>query len=258
MLKNKGIASKLIVLILSSTAVIFISIFIYSYVFSRQIIIEKVEENAHNFLQATVNQIGIRSSSIEKVPKDLSCFLENSPYTKDALIKLIGALLKNNPEIYGIGIAFEPYLFDKNQLCFAPYFCRKEGEIKFSFVQYKYFYHDWYQIPKELNRPIWSNPYYGKAGGKIMSTYSVPFYKTVSGTRKLMGIVAVDISLFNLQKMVDSIKIAQSGYAFLLSRNGTFVTHPDKDLIMNQSIFDVAEARRDTRLRQIGRQEQYQ
>jgi sigma-B regulation protein RsbU (phosphoserine phosphatase) len=101
---------------------------------------------------------------------------------------------------------------------------------------------------------VWSEPYYDEgAGNIIMSTYSVPFYRTVSGKKQFMGIVTADVSLSWLEEIVASIKIAQTGYGFLVSQNGTFVTHPDNHLIMNETIFSVAEARGDADLREIGR-----
>jgi sigma-B regulation protein RsbU (phosphoserine phosphatase) len=91
------------------------------------------------------------------------------------------------------------------------------------------------------------------AGEIIMATYSVPFYKTLNGKRQFMGIVTADISLSWLQEMVASIKIANTGYGFLISKDGTFVTHPLSDLIMNETIFSVAEVRGDSLLRELGR-----
>ena len=86
-----------------------------------------------------------------------------------------------------------------------------------------------------------------------MSTYSVPFYKMVGGKRKLMGIVTADVSLTWLQEAVSSIKVLETGYGFLISRNGTLVTHPFTNLIMNETIFGVAEARED---KELGRWEE--
>ena len=62
-----------------------------------------------------------------------------------------------------------------------------------------------------------------------------------------------DVSLDWLTEMVASIKVLKTGYAFLLSRNGTIVTHPAKEMIMNDTIFSLAEARNDPGLRALGR-----
>ena len=255
MMKNRGIGLKLILLILTSVTLIFFLIFGYNYLFSRRIIIKNVEKNARNLAQATVNRIDMVLRSVEKVPKSLAYFLESSSYSGGDMIDLLHSVVENNPEIYGSTIAFEPYAYSRNSLCFAPYFYKCKGKIKFKYIPYEYFYWDWYQIPKELNRPAWTEPYYDVgAGNIIMSTYSVPFYKTVLGKRQLMGVVTADISLSWLQKIIASIKIGQTGYGFLVSKNGTFVTHHDEHLIMNETIFSAAEARADARLRELGRE----
>ena len=258
MMKNRGIALKLIILILASTILIFGLIFGYNYKFSRRIIERNVEENAKNLTFTTVNKVETVLHAIEKIPENMAYFLENSSYRKNELLNLIRTVVKNNSEIYGSTISFEPYAFEKNSLYFGPYFYKSNGKIRFTWLgseSYRYFYLDWYQIPKELNHAIWSEPYYDEGGGNIiMCTYSVPFYKTISGKRQFMGIVTADVALNWLEEIVSSIKISQTGYGFLISRNGMVVTHPASDLIMNETLFSIAETRNDDRLREIGRE----
>ncbi len=71
--------------------------------------------------------------------------------------------------------------------------------------------------------------------------------------RKIAGVVSVDISLNWLRDIVSAVKILQTGYAFLVSKNGTIVTHPVKELIMNETVFGVAEMRDDNSFRDVGR-----
>ncbi|NCP09994.1 serine/threonine protein phosphatase, partial [bacterium] len=150
------------------------------------------------------------------------------------------------PEIYGAAIAFEPYAYSPNAKDFAPYFFKQDGKLQFTYIPYDYFGWDWYQIARELKKPVWTEPYFDEgAGGIIMATFSVPFYKRIEGERVLTGVVTADISLSWLQKILSSLKISETGYAFLISKNGTFITHPDPDLVMNETIFSVAEARSD-------------
>ncbi|MFH1350058.1 MAG: SpoIIE family protein phosphatase [Pseudomonadota bacterium] len=255
MLKNRGLALKLIFLILTSITLIFSFVFIYNYSVSRQIISQNVEKNARNLARATINRIDTVLHGVEKVPNNLSYVLESLDYVGGDLMELIRSVVENNPEIYGATIAFEPHAYDKNALTFAPYFYKNKGKVEFTYIPYEYFYWDWYQIPKELNGPAWTEPYYDEGAGEIiMATYSVPFYKTILGERRLIGVVTADISLSWLQDIVSSIKIAETGYGFLLSKNGTFVTHPDQSFIMNETIFSVAEARGDAKMRELGRQ----
>jgi len=257
-MKNKGLAFKLILLILSSVTLIFLVIFGYNYMYSRKIIIENVEKNAINLARATVNQIDVVLSSVEKVPENLAYVLDRSLCAGEELNNLLKHIVQKNDEIYGSAIAFEPKAYNGETERYSPYFYKSGGEIKYSDLgtaAYQYFFQDWYQIPKELNRPVWTEPYFDEGGGNIiMSTYSVPFYRTAEGKKGIAGIITSDISLSWLEEIVASIKIAKTGYAFLISQNGTFVTHPRKELVMNETIFSQAEARRDKELRKIGRE----
>ena len=206
---------------------------------------------------STVNRIE-HSSPCREGARNLSSFLEKHSYDRRELLEFLRTVVEKNPEIYGATVAFEPYGFTKEAPYFAPYFYKgKNGNVEFLDLgnkSYKYIHQDRYQIPKELNRPQWSEPYFDEGGGEIlMATYSVPLYRRVGGREFTVGIVTADISLGWLQDAVSSIKVLQTGYGFLISKNGTVVTHPLKDLIMNETIFGVAEARDDKGLREIGR-----
>jgi sigma-B regulation protein RsbU (phosphoserine phosphatase) len=258
-MKRHGIAFKLILYIMTGITLIFALIFGYNYLYSKKILLKNVEDNARNLALATTNRIDKILHSMEVAATNLATFLQQSAYDdKQRLLDLIRSFVECNPEIYGSTIAFEPYAYDQSSLYFSPYFYKSKGETKFTYIGgegYHYFYWTWYQIPKELNRPIWNEPYYDEgAGNIIMSTFSVPLYKTVSGEKEFLGVLTADISLDWLQEIVSSIKIFESGYGFLISRNGTIVTHPFKDLIMHETIFSVAEARGDAYLREIGRE----
>jgi len=257
MFMNRGITFKLVFLIIVCDAAIFAVIFGYNYLFSRKIIEKNIRVNARNLVRATVNKIDTVLLPVEKVPQNLACFLEDSPaLTEEELKSLLRATVENNPDIYGATIAFEPYAFKRDRRCFAPYYCKQDGRLTFTYLNcdsYNYFLWDWYRIPKEVHHPVWSEPYYDRGGGNIMmSTYSVPFYRTIAGQKRFMGIVTADIGLSWLQKIVSSIKIADTGYGFLISGKGTFLTHPQPNLIMKRTLFDVAGTRNDAELKKIG------
>ncbi|PKN65707.1 MAG: serine/threonine protein phosphatase [Deltaproteobacteria bacterium HGW-Deltaproteobacteria-15] len=254
MARNRGIAVRLATWILAGVAVIFTVIFAYSYVISRNIILRNVETNAENLALSTVNRIDSVMKAVEKVPKNLAIFLEDFPYQYGDILRQIRAVVEKNPEIYGATIAFEPYAYSMNIRNFAPYFYKNRGELSFTYIPYEYFYWDWYQIPKELNAPAWSEPYFDEGAGQtMMATFSVPFYRAISGEKRLAGIVTADISLDWLQEMIGSVRIAETGYGFLISKNGTFVTHPSSSLVMNETLFTVAEERGDRAMREVGR-----
>ncbi|MEW6669159.1 MAG: SpoIIE family protein phosphatase [Thermodesulfobacteriota bacterium] len=254
MARSRGIALRLSILILASITVIFSAVFTYNYFISRQIILENVEKNADNLALSTVARTDAVLRAVERVPRNLSYFLEEFPYEGGELIRLLQSVVENNPDIFGATIAFEPYAYSPNLRNFAPYYFKKGGVVNFVYIPYEYFDWDWYQIPKELNAPVWTEPYFDEGAGSIMmTTFSAPFYRRVGGQRVLAGIVTADVSLDWLQQLLSAIKIAETGYGFVISRNGTFVTHPESSLVMNETIFSVAEEKNDPEMRELGR-----
>ncbi len=256
-MKNRGLAAQLIILILASTAIIFMAAFLYNLVASKQAIMRQVGENARHLTLETAFRIETVLQTAERAPINLAAVLEAYPYQEADLLRLMRTTVATNREVFGVAVAFEPHAFNPKFYYFCPYCYRDQGRIKISFLgsdSYRYFYWDWFQIPKELHKACWSEPYYDEGGGNIiMCTYSVPLYRRAGGTRKFVGVVTADLSLMWLKKLVSAVKIYQSGYAFLISQNGVFVTHPDAKWIMRESIFSIAEARHDPSLRRLGR-----
>ncbi|MBT6409809.1 MAG: SpoIIE family protein phosphatase [Nitrospina sp.] len=255
-MKNRGIVFKLISLILVTAVIFFLIVSNHNAKKTRSIFKGNLRNSAENLSYSTLNKIETIIKAVEKIPQQMAYSLEGSSHTKENLLLLIRQTVENNPELYGATIAFEPYMFDPDALYFAPYFYKQKGETKFTYIgseSYKYFSWDWYKIPKEKNKPMWSEPYFDEgAGNIIMATYSVPFYRDIKGKKQLMGIVTADISLAWLQEMVSSIKIAETGYAFLISKEGTLITHPRQDMIMNETIFSLANKFNQPELHKLG------
>jgi signal transduction histidine kinase len=254
---GKGLAFKLILYIFASITVILLLIFIYNYNVSKKIVQRNLVNNAVNLTSATVLKVEKVLNSIQKIPLNFSKIIESSDYSKEELLKILRNSVANNPEIYGAALAFEPYGFDSAQKYFSPYFYHDSSGVSFKYIgdeQYDYFSMDWYQVPKELDRPMWSEPYYDEgAGNTIMSTYSVPVYKQINGQKKFIGVITADISMDWLQRYMDSVKICETGYGYIISSNGTIVSHPDKNLIMNETIFSIADSQNSPMLRTIGK-----
>ncbi len=251
-----GLAFKLSLLVLTSTSLIFVAAFSYNYMYSRKIVLENVKENAKSMTASTVNKIEGVITGVEKTPDFLAAHLENGHLDQKTLFNCIEKLVSLNEEIFGSTVSFEPYVYDPAVRLFGPYFYKKDGAIAYTDLSsnYDYLTHDWYTEPKELNATVWSEPYFDEGGGEIiMSTYSVPFYRTIEGKRGFQGVVTADISLEWLVGIVSSISFLDNGYAFLVAHNGVFVTHPDNNLIMKESIFSLADKHSDENLRDIGK-----
>ena len=256
---KNSIVIRLVLVITLCSALIFAVTLGYNYDQSRAILQKELESNARNLAMSLVYRIETQLTAVTKVAQGMARSLETSKHTEQQLLTLIRTTVENNPEIYGSAVAFEPYAFSVKSRLYAPYYYRKKGQIAFERVEYSYqhlpyLYWDWYQIPRELGKLQWSEPFFDEGAGNIlMSTCSVPFYKKINGMKQLQGIVTADLSLDALTEYIASVKILRTGYAALFSRNGMILSHPIKDAIMNETFFSIAEARNDSALRELGK-----
>jgi len=255
---RRGLAFRLTVLVFAGGAVVVALMLGYNYHVARRLILAEAERSATNLAQSAVNHVDTVLQSATQVPDYVSALLAQHDYTEPEILALARTVVEENPKTYGSTIAFAPYGFDGQRLSFAPYYYRKQpGTVSFTWLgneRYRYFTMDWFQLPRELGRATWSEPYFDEGGGNVlMSTYSVPFWRDTGGERRFAGVVTADIALAWLDAYIASIRISPTGYAFLLSQSGTIITHPRREYVMNESIFSLAEAHQDPHLRHIGR-----
>lgn len=224
------------------------------YLFARSSIAEHTAANAQMTAKNSVHSIEKIVKQAELIPANLAWMMESGSLERDSLYHFLKKLVENNPLIYASAIAFEP---DKNGRLFSPYAYRNDSiveSINLGSETYNYLIMDWYQIPAMLKKPYWTEPYYDEGGANaLLSTYSHPFYLIKNGKREFAGIITIDISLEWLTQTVSSVKILESGYALLISGNGVYVTHPDRNNIMNHTIFTRAIELEIPKLREIGR-----
>ena len=200
---------------------------------------EEATAHAHRELSNTIHQIDAILRSVEIAVENTAWIVPHLLESPDFMYDITKRLLQNNDFIYGASVAFEPNYYKSKGHYFSPYSYRDENDsIRTKQVgddTYDYHYMDWYQIPKLLNKPYWSEPYYDDGGGEIMmTTYSKPLYDSDG---KLYAMLIADLSLEWLTNLVGSIKAFDKSYNLMVSRNASFIVHPNRELILNETIF---------------------
>ena len=200
---------------------------------------QEATEHAHRELSNTIHQIDAVLRAVEIAVENTAWIVPHLLATPDSMYVITERLLRNNDFIYGSGVAFEPDYYRSEGHHFSPYSYRgDDGAICSKQVggkAYDYHYMDWYQIPKLLDRPYWSEPYYDDGGGeKMMTTYSKPLY---DGEGKLYAMLIADLSLEWLTDLVGGIKVFDKSYNLMVSRNASFIVHPNRELILGETIF---------------------
>ena len=73
-----------------------------------------------------------------------------------------------------------------------------------------------------------------------MSTYAKPLFDSKG---ELYAVFTANISLTQFTDTISLLKPYPSSYTYLISRNGSFLTHMDRSKIMNETIFSEAFAK---------------
>lgn len=247
MIKGRGLAFKLTLILSGSVVLVFALVFGFFYRFTRNALWRDIESNARGLAESTAHRIDAVLRSVQEVPEGLAEFIEEGESGRKATLRILKSLVDNNPAIYGCAIAWEPFSVEKSARHFAPYYYEVGGRMHFKMLggaDYDYFKMDWYRIPKETGRPAWTEPYFDEGGGGVpMATYAVPFYRQEGGRRVFAGVATADVSLDWLSQTVGAVRILETGDAFLISRKGTFVAHRLKRLVMKETLFGQAESR---------------
>ncbi len=82
---------------------------------------------------------------------------------------------------------------------------------------------DWFYDPMTTNAPVWSDPYFWKAHKKNIISYTVPV--VIDGV--VIGMAGADIDFAIFEDEVNSMKIYENGYAFLVNENLDYIVPSD-------------------------------
>ncbi|HSO85416.1 MAG TPA: SpoIIE family protein phosphatase [Draconibacterium sp.] len=94
----------------------------------------------------------------------------------------------------------------------------------------------------EIDAPNWTEIFNCEKNKKQIVAYYSPI--RVQNSNKEMvtiGSVLTELSLSDLNNAINSLKIGKNGYAFLVSKDGTYLTHPNKEWILKRNLFEIPE-----------------
>lgn len=177
--------------------------------------------------------------SVESAVANNRLEVEENINDPDKMFSMTEHILEQNNDIVGSAVAFKPNFYPQKGRQFAPYAYRQDSLIQTKQLgsdTYDYHHMDWYEEPMEEGKGYWSNPYLDKGGGEIpMTTYSIPLTDK-KGNR--CGVLTADFALdwlSNLIKEEDYDDFLDT-YCFIVGRDGTFIAHPNKELILKETV----------------------
>lgn len=89
----------------------------------------------------------------------------------------------------------------------------------------------WYQGAVKNNSFMWTDPYVDASTGTLVLSAAKPAYDQ---NGKLIGVVAVDMSLETLSQKISAIKVGKTGYVYVVDNQNKTMIHPNKELISQE------------------------
>lgn len=255
--KKRSFAFYLSVSILSIVIIVFSFLIMYNYSVSRKLLLKNMKEITRNLTSSAINKSEGFFLGIEKVAINSALFISKDNYFYDNTELILSDILISNPDVYGSCVAYKPIISNGDTILNAPYGWKEDSVVKFRNLankDYNYLLWDWYTIPVKESRNVWSEPYYDEGGGDVlMTTFSVPSYKTLGDTSSFVAVQTVDVSLQWLNEMLSGMKFFESGFAFLISKEGNIISHPNSSLVMNKEITQLARDLNDKQFENLAR-----
>jgi len=192
-----------------------------SYQTSRTTLIAEMKKETLQVAKLETAEIDLIFDPPRLVAESIVRALETDPVLKaDAIRELLRRTLRESPDIYGIAVALDPAETPLKR--FAPYVFRKKGVETEIVLPYEYTQYDWYQKPLKQSRGQWISPYFGEGGEVLMVSYVAPLRQN----DRIVGMVAVDLSLDELLKRLHFMKPGGSGTVYLVNPVGKILAHP--------------------------------
>lgn len=238
---KKTFAFQLTFFIFTFTLLIFMLMFIVNSIMTRRIMLQNAEQLARNLTWESINKIEGILSNIEELTDNASNLISSGILIPNDQKDYLHNLINRKNEVIAVTVAYTPeYLNQSRGRSSLMYFTIEhesyQKEITALVNEYKT--EDWFIIPVSRKFDYWSEPWIDNTLGAVQITsYSVPLYEG----NEVIGVVRTDISLKVMQQIVSSVSLLKTGYAILITGNGTFVTHPADSLVLNYTIFSYAD-----------------
>jgi methyl-accepting chemotaxis protein len=153
-----------------------------------------------------------------------------------------------NPQFWGFSLGFEPDAFDGRDWRyrdeddlhdatgrFIPTWINNaDGTLTAAPLQ-GYEFRDWYSVPRDTRAEFITEPYL--FDGTLMITYSAPVLDEADA---FLGIASAHVGIDYFDQKMAEVELYDTGYAFMVSRTGVFMAHPDSTLIGEQTLPDYA------------------
>lgn len=212
-----------------------------TYNFARGEIEEQIEERLAFQTGQTVGEIEQQLLEHQRIVEVLTEVAgeEGTEFDQDSFSAIQERLIQSNDATYGVGVWFEPFVYNEELEYYGPFSYQEEEIVIFTneydTPEYDYHTQDWYATATDAGETVWTAPYFDEILDKVVVTTSTPFY---GPDGVLQGVVSGDMDATRVQKMADELEVGENGWSFLMDETGTFLAHRYANTLKEDTALD--------------------
>ncbi len=240
---DKSIAYRLSIYISLAVIGVFLTFIIFAYYFNRNIIKSNIESKAtrlgYEAMMLGERQLVSTKEITVNISEQILFFAQHNNVDF-----LVDNLLKKYVFLNAIHINIDsvvPNLKYRNY-----YYVRTKDSIRAQ-KENGLYYHC--QIERAIFEDIssgripgWTSVFHcERNNNQVISYYSPINIQNSNNEFVTVGSVITELSLSEINDSINSLKLGINGYSFIVSKDGTYLTHPYKDFIQNKKLFDITK-----------------
>lgn len=248
-----SLSLKLSVSVLCLSVLVFVASLGVMFVQSRHILRKEAAERIASDLDHTVLRVR-RSMNIVETATNSNGWMALKFLHPDSLLAYSRRVVLLNSHANGCSITVEPDVFPELGP-FSAYSIR-EGDsiITVREGDYDYYNQMWYKLPKDHERPGWTDPFSDYNGSSvytshIIASYCKPLYQE---NGRFIGVISTDLSLQRIKETIADELPYPNTYFVMVNAEGRYIIHPDSIKELNKTIYEDLDAEKDADLIALG------
>lgn len=230
---NKSIAYKLSIYISLAVIGVFLIFITASYFFNQNLLRNNIQNRAIGMsskINGFVNQnVTITREVALNISEQIIYYSRNN----DAEL-LLEMVMNKYPFLNAIHISLDPSVNVPNEYYFIGRGLnrlnyRQSDSLIFNCENEK----DILTRVNKIEDQDWTEPYQCDIDNDILVAFYCPVFDS---TKQMAGQVYCELSLSELNENINQMDIGERGLAFIVTRNGDYITHPRKEWILNRNI----------------------
>ena len=214
------------------------------FYFTREALVEEAKMDAEQRLEGTVQRVDNVLLAIEQATGNIYRALLEDLDNPDHMINYCYRIAECNENIKLCAIAFEPNYYPDKELFFNFVYREKQNSSELTISDDSnssspYTQQYWYRKTMETGHPSWLDP--GANDNPNLDpiiNYCLPI---TNQNAECIGVIAVGLYLNLLSQIVLETKPSLNSYNVLLSDDGSYLIHPNREKLRGQTVFDNQE-----------------